>query len=43
VATMPRAMRIPEDVWLAAVVKAKSEGTTVTAVVIAALRRYLKR
>ena len=40
---MPRSLRIPDDVWLAAVAKAKDEGTTVTAVVIAALRRYLKR
>ncbi|WP_279536565.1 hypothetical protein [Cellulomonas shaoxiangyii] len=42
-ATMPRSLRIPEDVWIAAVEKAKAEGTTVTAVVVAALRRYLKR
>lgn len=42
-ATMPRSLRIPEDVWLAAVAKAKAEGTTVTQVVTAALRRYLKR
>ena len=43
VATMPRSLRIPPDVWDAAVAKAKAEGTTVTAVVVAALRRYLKR
>ena len=42
-ATMPRSLRIPEDVWLAAVAKARDEGTTVTAVVTAALRRYLRR
>lgn len=42
-ATMPRSLRIPEDVWTAAVAKAAAEGTTVTAVVVAALRRYLKR
>lgn len=42
-ATMPRSLRIPEDVWVAAVAKARDEGTTVTAVVVAALRRYLKR
>lgn len=42
-ATMPRSLRIPEDVWTAAVNKARAEGTTVTAVVVAALRRYLKR
>lgn len=42
-ATMPRSMRIPEDVWTAAVAKAREEGTTVTAVVVSALRRYLSR
>ena len=42
-ATMPRSLRIPEDVWLAAVAKARAEGTTVTAVVVAALKRYIKR
>lgn len=42
-ATMPRSLRIPEDIWTAAVEKAASEGTTVTAVVIAALRRYLRK
>ena len=41
--TMPRSLRIPEDVWIAAVEKAKREGTTVTAVVVAALLRYLRR
>ena len=41
--TPHRSLRIPDDVWLAAVEKARDEGTTVTAVVIAALRRYLKR
>jgi hypothetical protein len=40
---MPRSLRIPDDVWTAAVEKARAEGTTVTAVVVAALRRYLKR
>lgn len=42
-ATMPRSLRIPEDVWHAAVEKAAAEGTTVTAVVTKALERYLKR
>lgn len=42
-ATMPRSLRIPEDVWTAAVSKARDEGTTVTAVVVKALRRYLAR
>jgi predicted HicB family RNase H-like nuclease len=40
---MPRSLRIPDEVWHAAVEKARAEGTTVTAVVVAALRRYLKR
>lgn len=42
-AVMPRSLRIPEDIWSAAVVKTRAEGTTVTAVVVAALRRYLMR
>lgn len=33
-------MRLPEDVWTAAVSKAAAEGTTVTAVVLAALTDY---
>lgn len=41
--TTPKSLRIPDEVWNAAVVKAKAEGTTVTAIVVAALRRYLKR
>jgi len=41
--TMPRSLRIPDDVWHAAVEKARAEGTTVTAVVVKALRRYLAR
>lgn len=41
--TMPRSLRIPEDVWRAAVAKAQAEGTTVTAVVVKALERYLRR
>lgn len=40
-ATMPRSLRIPEDVWRAAVEKARKEGTTVTAVVVTALRKYV--
>ena len=40
---MPRSLRIPEDVWTAAVEKARAEGTTVTAVVVKALQRYLAR
>ena len=39
--TTPRAIRIPDSLWRAALAKAKSEGTTVTAVVIAALRQFV--
>ena len=37
-----RAMRIPEDVWRAAMSRAESEGTSVTATVVAALRLFVK-
>jgi len=40
-ATMPRSLRIPEQVWRASVDKARAEGTTVTAVVVEALREYV--
>lgn len=40
---MPRSLRIPPELWQAAVAKAKAEGTTVTEVVIRALRRYVAR
>lgn len=36
-----RAIRIPDDVWRAALEKARAEGTTVTAVVVDALRRFV--
>jgi len=39
---MPRSLRIPEDVWRAALEKAKAENTTVTAVVVEALRQFIK-
>lgn len=39
--TMPRSLRIPDDLWQAAVTKARAEGTTVTAVVVAALRAFI--
>lgn len=42
-ATIPKSLRIPDDLWRAAVEKARAEGTTVTAVVVAALRRYVRR
>lgn len=41
-ATMPRSLRIPEPLWVAAVAKARVEGTTVTAVVVRALTRYVR-
>ncbi len=41
--TKPKALRIPDDVWQAALDKARAEGTTVTAVVVAALARYVRR
>lgn len=33
-------MRIPADIWLPAMARAKREGTTLTAVVVAALTAY---
>lgn len=42
-ATPLRSLRIPNEVWDAAREKAEREGTTVTAVVLAALQRYVKR
>lgn len=39
--TPARAIRIPTELWKAAREKATREGTTVTAIVIAALRRYV--
>lgn len=40
--TPQRVFRIPSDIYDAAQARAKAEGTTVTAVVVAALRRYAK-
>lgn len=43
-ATHPvRAIRIPDTLWKAAREKAEREGTTVTAIVLAALRRYVAK
>lgn len=39
--TMPRSLRIPTDIWSAAVEKAAKDGTTVTAVVTEALRKFV--
>jgi predicted HicB family RNase H-like nuclease len=41
--TTPRAIRVPDDLWAAALAKAQEEGTTVTAIVLKALERYVKR
>lgn len=41
--TRPKSLRIPDDLWQAAVDKAQSDDTTVTAVVIKALERFVKR
>jgi predicted HicB family RNase H-like nuclease len=40
---MPRSLRIPPDLWREAVEKAKEDGTTVTAIVVKALRRYVRK
>jgi uncharacterized protein GlcG (DUF336 family) len=41
--TLPRSLRIPDDVWQAALAKARAEGTTLTAVVVDALREFAAR
>jgi hypothetical protein len=43
VATPLRNVRVPDDLWSAALVAADANGTTVSAVVIAALERYVAR
>jgi len=40
--TPPRSVRVPNDLWKAAKVKAAAERTTVTAVIIAALTEFTK-
>lgn len=39
--TMPRSLRVPPEVWTAAVAKAAAEGTTVTALVVQFLTEYV--
>lgn len=39
--TTPRSLRIPADLWSDAIHKAQDEGTTVTAVTIAALTTFV--
>lgn len=41
-ATPNRTVRIPDELWEPALAKAQEEGTTVTAVIIDALKRYLR-
>ena len=38
-----RPFRIDDDLYFAALTKARAEGTTLTAVIVAALKRYLRR
>ena len=40
--TPPRSIRVSDDIWTKASARAKAEGTTVTAVAVAALTRYAK-
>lgn len=40
--TPPRSVRVPDAIWQAASARAKAEGTTITAVILAALTHYAK-
>lgn len=40
--TPKHGVRIPDEIWDAAVRKAADEGTTVTAVILDALKRFLR-
>ena len=42
VPTPLRAVRVPDELWNAAVAKAQAEDTTVTAVVLDALRAFIR-
>ena len=39
--TMPRSVRVPDDLWHAALAQAHKDGRTLTDVVIEALRAYV--
>lgn len=39
----PRAIRIPDDLWLAALDRAHANGDTVSAIVRDALRQYVRK
>lgn len=41
--TPPRSVRVDDDLWRQAKAKAASEGRTVSDVVVAALRRYVRK
>lgn len=41
-ATPTHSVRVPDELWDAAVAKAANEGTTVTEVIIDALKRFLR-
>lgn len=40
--TPVRGVRVPDELWNAAKARARENGTTVTAVVVAALRAYIR-
>lgn len=37
-----RSVRVPDEVWQAAKARAEAEGTTVSAVIVAAVRKYAR-
>jgi hypothetical protein len=39
--TMPRSIRVPDDLWHAALACSRADGRTVTDVVVEALRAYV--
>ena len=41
--TRPKSLRIPDDLWAAALGKAQAEGLTLTDVVVRALERFMRR
>ena len=41
--TRPKSLRIPDDLWAAALEKAQADGRTLTDVVVKALARYVRR
>ena len=41
--TRPKSIRIPDELWQAALEKAQAEGRTLTDVVVKSLERYVRR